>query len=454
MRLLSVGPSPLRSGGVAFYQRALDPEFKKYNIETFYLGVDQVNHALKEAKIESIKSFDEPTFNNVFDLILCSGVYFGGVNPVEQVSESSAERVFFDFLKDNEIDVVHFHAARPASLITVAKLASCRVFVSLHDYWYLCSLGFLVDPNRQKCKGSNGTRCSLVCDSFSRDKEEYIRRNTINFWIRYNIKLFLKILTGKKFDKIRKKLSNTTNHILPSLGAIRSNRPFSEKRSYMLSDWHVRQKSILEIINEAADLVISVSKIVTKRHLSLGINAEKLITLNSGFEHAQDTFFLKSRRLNRPIENEVVNLVFVSPLYPEKGLHIVIAAIKLLINDGFQVKLSVHGKMEQWSSNYWRPLLENLPEQIKFHGSFEYKNLPEIYCKSDIAIVAPIMEDPSPRVVWEALSAGVPVIASKNSGASDFVFHKKNGLLFENSNIEDLYDKLKFICQNQSKIGK
>ena len=48
------------------------------------------------------------------------------------------------------------------------------------------------------------------------------------------------------------------------------------------------------------------------------------------------------------------------------------------------------------------------------------------------------MQDPSPRVVWESLAAGVPVVASKESGASDFIEHEVNGLLFTSGSSEDL----------------
>ena len=37
-----------------------------------------------------------------------------------------------------------------------------------------------------------------------------------------------------------------------------------------------------------------------------------------------------------------------------------------------------------------------------------------MFARSDISIVCPIMQDPSPRVVWESLAAGVPVVPQEN----------------------------------------
>ena len=114
MNLLNVGPNPLRSGGVAFYQRALHEEFIKHKINPFYLGVDQIDHSKSESFIT--QSNQDSFSRQIFDLVLCKGVYFGAVDPLYQISESSANSAFKKFILDNEIKVVHFHATRQLHL--------------------------------------------------------------------------------------------------------------------------------------------------------------------------------------------------------------------------------------------------------------------------------------------------------------------------------------------------
>jgi hypothetical protein len=56
-------------------------------------------------------------------------------------------------------DVVHFHSLQSlgAGLLPVAKAAGCRVVVTMHDFWWLCSRQFLVDHEYRPC--------SLVTDA-------------------------------------------------------------------------------------------------------------------------------------------------------------------------------------------------------------------------------------------------------------------------------------------------
>jgi len=435
MNLLNVGPNPLRSGGVAFYQRALHKEFIKHKINPFYLGVDQIDHSKKESCI--IQSSTTGFSNQIFDLVLCKGVYFGAVDPLYQISESSANMVFKKFILDNEINTVHFHATRPASLIKVAKNLNCKVIVSLHDYWYLCSLGFRVMPNRKLCLGDQGKKCAQVCDSFSRDREDYVIKNNFNKFIRSKTKNILKFIMGSKYGMIEEFLQKNTQKILPAVNSIESNGELSPVMLHPQSEWVSRQSEIINLLNNYSDQILAVSQIVYERHVESGINSNKISVLNSGYEDADSDFFSASRLVTRPLNEREVNLIFISPLYPEKGLHILLNAIQLIKNKN-HIKLNIYGKKELWARGYWEKIISNLPANVKFFGTFDYNNLPTMFSKADISIVCPIMQDPSPRVVWESLAAGVPVVASKESGASDFIEHEVNGLLFTSGSSEDL----------------
>lgn len=435
MNLLNVGPNPLRSGGVAFYQRALHEEFIKHKINPFYLGVDQIDHSKSESFIT--QSNQDSFSRQIFDLVLCKGVYFGAVDPLYQISESSANSAFKKFILDNEIKVVHFHATRPASLIKVAKNSNCKVVVSLHDYWYLCSLGFRVLPNRKLCHGDNGKKCAQVCDSFSRDREDYVIKNKFNKFIRSKIKASLKFIMGNKYNLIENFLQRNTQKILPAVNSIESNSGLSPVMLHPESEWISRQSEIINLLNDYTDEIIAVSQIVYDRHVESGIKSNKISVLNSGYEDADSAFFSKSRSVKRPINKHEINLIFISPLYPEKGLHILLDAIQLIKNKN-KIKLNIYGKKELWSKGYWEKIIFNLPANVNFYGTFEYNNLPLMFARSDISIVCPIMQDPSPRVVWESLAAGVPVVASRESGASDFIEHGVNGLLFTSGSSEEL----------------
>jgi glycosyltransferase involved in cell wall biosynthesis len=454
MNILCIGPSPVRAGGVGFYQRALATQYQIGGLNVYFVGVDQINHALERSFIEETQHDNQLLKGRVFDLIMKTGVYFGAIDPIHQVSEASAEEAIAHFITLNKIEVVHFHASRPASLIHVAKHLGCRVVVSLHDYWFLCSLGFRVTPNRHLCEGSCGTKCSITCDSFSRDREEYITRNSINSNIRGTIKYVARRVLGNMYPTFQKYLQRNGSSVLPAVHAVTAEADLSPVRASNSVVWAHRQQAIINTLNESADVIISVSKIVTKRHVEAGVMPDKIMTLNSGFEHSHDEFFALSRATSRPISDNLLRIVFVSPLYPEKGLHVLIQAVKLLEHLSHKFQLDIYGKKEEWSSNYWTPLINDLGSNISFHGTFDYKDLPKIYSRADVAIVCPIMEDPSPRVVWEALAAGVPVIASRQSGAADFITQGVNGILFNSNDAKDLAKEIMPLIEDLSVIKR
>ena len=104
------------------------------------------------------------------------------------------------------------------------------------------------------------------------------------------------------------------------------------------SEWISRQSEIINLLNDYTDEIIAVSQIVYDRHVESGIKSNKISVLNSGYEDADSAFFSKSRSVKRPINEHEINLIFISPLYPEKGLHILLDAIQLIKN---KIKLSL-----------------------------------------------------------------------------------------------------------------
>lgn len=72
---------------------------------------------------------------------------------------------------------------------------------------------------------------------------------------------------------------------------------------------------------------------------------------------------------------------------------------------------------------------KNLPmDHIHLLGRIPYDALPGVYASADIA-VAPTFADNVPFWVLEAMSSGLPVVASRVGGIPEVVTHGKNGLL-------------------------
>jgi phosphatidylinositol alpha-mannosyltransferase len=50
----------------------------------------------------------------------------------------------------------------------------------------------------------------------------------------------------------------------------------------------------------------------------------------------------------------------------------------------------------------------------------------------------------------EAWSAGIPVVASNTGGIGKIISHGKDGLLFKNGQMDDLYEKMDTLMQSET----
>lgn len=85
--------------------------------------------------------------------------------------------------------------------------------------------------------------------------------------------------------------------------------------------------------------------------------------------------------------------------------------------------------------------------QIKWLGWLNKEQVKEIYRECDCFIHTSLSES-SPNSILEALSCGVPVVASDIKGHTDIVFDGKNGLLYKNGDLQDFSNKLKMILED------
>jgi len=123
-------------------------------------------------------------------------------------------------------------------------------------------------------------------------------------------------------------------------------------------------------------------------------------------------------------------LLFAGSGWERKGLKYVLDAIKLL---GKNYKLVVAGKGK-------RPVL--CPPNATFLGPVA--DLENAYAAADLLVFPPIYE-PSANVVYEALSAGLPVVTTRQNGAAEIIDHGENGTILNEPT--DKKELVKAICE-------
>ena len=138
-------------------------------------------------------------------------------------------------------------------------------------------------------------------------------------------------------------------------------------------------------------------------------------------------------------------ILHVGRLSPEKNIDILIKSLKHIKHD-FNVVITSDGPQK----DYLKELVvkEGVADKVKFTGFVSKKRLDNYYDRAELFVSA-AEHDTFNNCVAEALAHGVPVIISKNSGATDFVNHGKNGLILKKNDPKLFGEKEIYIFQKR-----
>ena len=147
-----------------------------------------------------------------------------------------------------------------------------------------------------------------------------------------------------------------------------------------------------------------------------------------------------------------IELISVGRLHYQKGYDRLIMAIQKLKNDKLINNLSLKIYGDGPEKNKLIELVDSfgLNDTIKFMG--KTNNPYDKIGKSDLFILSSIYE-PFGLVIVEAMTLGVPVIATSNSATSELIINNENGLIVNNS-IEGIYNGLRQVIINKNLIEK
>jgi glycosyltransferase involved in cell wall biosynthesis len=125
-------------------------------------------------------------------------------------------------------------------------------------------------------------------------------------------------------------------------------------------------------------------------------------------------------------------LLYVGRLAGEKGVTHLLDAMLLLADQPIELHLVGDGELRQELERQTERLA--LQERVYFHGFVPHgPKLRQHFRQSDLFIL-PALQDQQPKVLMEAMSQSVPVIATRTGGIPSVVANGENGLLVPSSN--------------------
>lgn len=128
-----------------------------------------------------------------------------------------------------------------------------------------------------------------------------------------------------------------------------------------------------------------------------------------------------------------------------KGYDVLIKAVSELTNRGYNIKAEIHGEGEEEENLSTLAKELGIKERVAIHC---FSQEIEARMRSCHIIVQPSRFESFGYVAVEAMSLGIPVIASNVGGLAEIVKHEKNGLLIDPGNHMELTDSIEKIISD------
>ncbi len=130
-----------------------------------------------------------------------------------------------------------------------------------------------------------------------------------------------------------------------------------------------------------------------------------------------------------------VKLIYVGRLFPAKGVHVLIEAAKVIREKGRDFRIDIIGKGQERYEEDLRKKIEEygLGPKVILKGMVPQEDLPEHYRQADIA-VAPSLKETFGITLIEAMSSGLPVVASGVEAIPENIEDGVDGMLVKPEN--------------------
>lgn len=217
---------------------------------------------------------------------------------------------------------------------------------------------------------------------------------------------------------------------------------YKKKVSGFLWSMHL---SFARLAAKTADIVVTPSNYMKQKlNDAFSIPKEKISVIPVGVN--EDVFSIRKKEER---EKDSANVLFVGRLVREKGLDVLINAIKK-IDTKKDIQLTVIGGGPLKNEYEKLSIKLGVRDKIKFVDWITRKEILNYFEKTDIVVV-PSLKENFPRITLEAMGAGVPIIASKVGGILEQITDGLDGILVTGGNPDKLADSLMELLSNPEK---
>jgi glycosyltransferase involved in cell wall biosynthesis len=202
---------------------------------------------------------------------------------------------------------------------------------------------------------------------------------------------------------------------------------------------HWNRATIRYTLNHA-DRVVAVSSKLKESIVAMGVPERKVIMIPNGFDPGKFNIDGNGDAWTNRKGSESV-ILFLGQLIPRKDPLILLQALKRLSARVPNVRLVMVGDGPLGKEVREQVLQLGLTECVDLAGEVPHSRVPDYLRTSDLMCL-PSHSEGWPTVIFEALSMGVPVIASRVGGNPEAIYSDDFGLLVEPGDLEGLTEAL------------
>lgn len=128
-------------------------------------------------------------------------------------------------------------------------------------------------------------------------------------------------------------------------------------------------------------------------------------------------------------------VVYASGPNPVKGPHLLLQALKMLLDEGQNIKLLMFGCKDTWIEKYIARL--GLERNVVCMGKESFDKLYEAMYKAEAVVMPSIWPEPFGRVPVESNRLGTPAVVTNRGGLPETISHGETGVLV-NPSVEEI----------------
>ncbi|MBU1164109.1 glycosyltransferase [Patescibacteria group bacterium] len=144
------------------------------------------------------------------------------------------------------------------------------------------------------------------------------------------------------------------------------------------------------------------------------------------------------------VEQNKINFLFLGQVEKQKGIIFLVEVFKKLDPKLYHLNIAGEGSMVM---EVGQKTKHN--NNIHILGKIQQEDLSSTFSQNDLLIMPSLCYENSPMVIGEALSHGVPVIATNIGGAAELIKTGLNGYMFEPGDEQGLLELLKSINKDK-----